>query len=260
MQQHLRQRQHDGRRHSGRRRALASAAGVAGLAVLSYAGYVATVWYRYGRTAREPAEPATDSLLDRFMSQYEVAERHATEVAAPAALTYAAARAMDINRAPLVRAIFALRTLPARLRGEATPREPRSLIDETQALGWRVLAEVPDRVLVMGAVTQPWRAAPVFRGLPPEEFASFAEPGYVKIIWTLEAEPLGASRSRFVTRTRVCTTDADARARFRRYWATVSAGVLLIRRSSLGLVKADAERRFRASITATAAPAAAALH
>ena len=44
------------------------------------------------------------------------------------------------------------------------------------AIGWGVLAEVPGREIVMGAVTQPWLADVVFRPIPPEEFASFHEP------------------------------------------------------------------------------------
>lgn len=225
-------------------------AGLAGLATMSYAGYVARTWRRYGRPAREGDTGHADELLDRFMPRYEVAERHEVRVEAPVAVTYAVARAMDINRAPLVRAVFAARELPARLLGRAehatAPAVPRSLVEQTLALGWRIVAEVPDRTLVVGAVTQPWQPSPVFRGLAPEEFAQFDEPGFVKIVWTLEAEPLGVASSRFRTRTRACTTDPSARQRFRRYWCTLSPGILLIRRQSLGLVKREAERLGRA--------------
>lgn len=182
------------------------------------------------------------SPLDPFMPTYDVAERHEIAVAAPAAITMAAARDMDIHRSPLVRVIFAIRTLPARVRG-VPPRIPASLLSETLALGWRVLAEEPDRAIVVGAVTQPWHANVSFRGLAPDAFAAFAEQGYAKIAWTLEAIPLGASRSRFRTETRVCTTDARSRRLFRRYWAVFSPGILLIRRASLRLVRAEAERR-----------------
>jgi hypothetical protein len=216
-------------------------AGGLALLTLPYLTYVAATWRRYGRAAVQPAAPS--SPLDRFMPAPEVAERHEVVVAAPAELTMAAARELDIFRSPLVSAVFAVRTLPARLRG-APARRPASLLTETLALGWRVLAEEPGRRIVVGAVTQPWHADVTFRGLPPEEFADFAEPGYAKIVWTLEAIPLTPSTSRFRTETRVVTTDARARARFRRYWAVCSPGILLIRRASLGLVKADAERRF----------------
>lgn len=188
--------------------------------------------------------PDGASPLDPFMPTYDVAERHEIAVAAPAGITMAAARDMDIYRSPLVRVIFAIRTLPGRLRG-VPPREPASLLSETLALGWRVLADQPGRTIVVGAVTQPWHANVTFRGLPPDAFVAFDEPGYAKIAWTLEAVPLGPSTSRFRTETRVSTTDARSRRLFRRYWVVFSPGILLIRRASLRLVKAEAERRFQ---------------
>jgi hypothetical protein len=91
-------------------------------------------------------------------------------------------------------------------------------------------------------VTQPWEADVVFGGLGPEAFTAFDTPGYVKIVWTLEVEPRGELASEFRTQTRVATTDAYARSRFRRYWAVFSPGILLIRLEGLRLVKAEAER------------------
>ena len=79
-----------------------------------------------------------------------------------------------------------------------------------------MLAEIPGREIVMGAVTQPWMANVVFRALPPDEFASFHEPDYVKIVWTLRADPRGPSESTFRTETRAVATDPGPRARFRR--------------------------------------------
>ena len=59
-------------------------------------------------------------------------------------------------------------------------------------------------------------------------------------------DPLDATASIFRTETRVVTTDPDARAKFRRYWAFASPGIILIRWASLGPLKAEAERRGRA--------------
>ena len=117
------------------------------------------------------------------------------------------------------------------------------------ALGGRtVLAQDAGREIVLGAVTQPWKGDVTFRALPPDEFAAFGEPGFAKIAWTIRVEPLGPAASRFYTETRVTTTDADARKRFRKYWTMVSPGVRLIRRESLRLVRTDAERRYRAGL------------
>jgi hypothetical protein len=106
-----------------------------------------------------------------------------------------------------------------------------------------VLAEVPGRELVLGAVTQPWQANVVFRALPPETFAAFNEPDYVKIAWTLRADPVDATHSTFRTETRAIATDPEAQRKFRRYWSFLSPGIIVIRWMSLGPLKADAERR-----------------
>jgi hypothetical protein len=79
----------------------------------------------------------------------------------------------------------------------------------------------------------------------PDEFEAFDEPGYVKIAWTLRADPIGAAKSVFRTETRVATTDPTSRVKFRRYWALLSPGIKMIRWISLGPLKTEAERRAR---------------
>jgi hypothetical protein len=112
-----------------------------------------------------------------------------------------------------------------------------------KAVRWGVLEEVPGREIVLGAVTQPWLGDVVFRSLPPDEFAAFREPGFVKIVVSFRADPQGADESIFRSETRVATTDPIARAKFRRYWSFVSPGIILIRWVSLPMVRAEAERR-----------------
>lgn len=217
------------------------AAGV-GFAAASYVAYVGYIWAHYGHV-RPPTRPEQqDALLDRFMPTYEVVERHQIRIDAPAEITFEAATEMDLQQSPIIRAIFRGREWIMRSH-PATPREPGSFIAQMRGIGWGVLAEVPGREIVMGAVTQPWMADVVFRPLPPEEFVAFHDPGYVKISWTLRADPVGPAESVFRTETRVVTTDPDARAKFRRYWSFVSPGVVLIRWASLAPLKANAERR-----------------
>jgi hypothetical protein len=143
---------------------------------------------------------------------------------------------------PLVRGVFRARELV--LGGEPDTRvHPEALFDQMQSIGWVVLAERPGRELVMGAATIPWHANPVFRSVPAGEFEAFREPGYVKIAWSLRAEPAGDYRSVFHTETRVSTTDSQAREQFRRYWSFVAPGVKLIRIAMLCPLKREAERR-----------------
>ena len=121
--------------------------------------------------------------------------------------------------------------------------EPPGIVATALRLGWGVLTDEAGREIVLGAVTRPWEPNPVFNDLLPRDFAGFMEPGFVKIAFTLKADPLPDGTSIFRTETRALATDVDARARFRRYWALVSPGVALIRRAMIDPVKREAERR-----------------
>ena len=218
----------------------------AGLATALYATHAGLTWLRYGHPPG-PAGDETDRLLDQFIPAYEVVERHHVRVAAPAKITLAAACDMDLAQSAIIRGVFRGRELI--LGGHPdNVRRPRTLLAWASGLGWAVLAEIPDREIVFGAVTRPWVANPVFRPVPPQEFAGFHEPGYAKIVWTLRADPISVTKSVARSETRVATTDPSASAAFRRYWSLVSPGVELIRWISLQLVKKEAERRMRTAM------------
>ena len=221
-----------------------------GVTAVTYGAVAAAAWYRYGHAAAPRLDEA-DPALDEFMPTYEVAERHHVRVLAAADLTMRAAAALNLRDSAIVSAIFRAREVMLGADPGAAA-QPAGLLDEVRALGWRVLHEEPGREIVMGAVTQPWQANVVFRGLSPEEFKAFDEPGYVKIAWTLRVEPIGASESIFRTETRVVTTDRTARSRFRWY-----LGPVLPRHRSHSLGDADAgetQRREPGARARSAAP------
>jgi hypothetical protein len=147
--------------------------GLAATAAVAAATYVACAgheWLRYGLPA-PPAPDEADELLDRFMPAYEVVERHHLPIDAPAHVTYDASINIDLQDSLIIDAIFRARELV--LNSADDPKAPSGgLVAVTKALGWRVLAEIPGREIVLGAVTQPWVPNPVFRGLPPAEFAA----------------------------------------------------------------------------------------
>ncbi len=226
---------------SSRIRPLQLLAAGLGLAAGAYAANAGLAWLRYGRIDRQRRGEA-DPLLDSFMPDYEVADRHHRRIKAPPDVTFSTAIETDPLRSVIIRGIFKARELA--LRGRPRPVVlPAGLIEQMRALGWGVLAEVPGREIVLGAATRPWQANPEFRALPPEDFAAFNQPDFVKIVWNLRADPVGASRSIFHTETRAIATDAGARSRFRRYWSAVLPGIIVIRHIALGLVKREAECR-----------------
>ena len=227
-------------RSSGLVRGLAAGASAA---AIGYAGLIAWHRSRYGKV-NHVAKPDTGHLLDRFVPNPEVMERHHIEIDAPAATTFATAREMRLLDSALVRAL--IKTREVVLGGTPDPRwHPAPLVPQMQSIGWVVLAERTDTEIVLGAVTMPWHADPAFRSIPPAEFLAFDEAGYVKIAWSLRVEPIDTCHCVFRTETRVCTTDSDARERFKRYWSFVAPGVELIRLALLRPLKREAERRTR---------------
>jgi hypothetical protein len=109
-------------------------------------------------------------------------------------------------------------------------------------LGWVLLEEQPNRELVAGAVTQPWKPVVTFRSVPAPEFTAFAEPDFAKIAWSIAVEP--ATRGSLVTlETRVLTTDPASRRRFRLYWLIFSPGIKLVRIFILALLRRELRPR-----------------
>jgi len=228
------------------------AAGAAATA-LGYAAFAGTAWARFGHATRARTPLEEDAALDGFMPLYDIVERHSIRVAAPAEITFGTARDIDLSDSFLVQAIFRGREL---MLG-ATPAptgvaEPPGIVATALRLGWGVLTDRAGREIVLAAVTRPWEPNPVFRDLLPRDFTAFVEPGYVKIAWTLRADPLPDGTSIFRTETRALATDVEARAKFRNYWAMVSPGIALIRRAMLEPIKREAERRAAAAIAGPA--------
>ena len=144
---------------------------------------------------------------------------------------------------PLVRTLFALRSMPARVRrGRGLPAEPRrSLAEQMVGFGFVPLAEDGHEV-VLGFVGQPWRltGGSMPRLASARAWLDFDEPGYVKAAMSFRAVADGSS-TKLETETRIHATDPTSRRRFGRYWLVIRPGSGLIRRSWLRAAKRRAE-------------------
>jgi hypothetical protein len=185
--------------------------------------------------------PSPESPAAPFIPRPYVTDRHEIVIAAPADLVFFDATRIDLGSLPLVRAIVTLRGW---LMGDTfePPRKPLGIVAETMVLGWGLLAHTPCRNIVMGAAARPWTRNVTFIPIPPTEFAAFAEPDYVKIVWTLEAHPVDREHTRFRTETRVEPTDAAARRKFFWYWMAFGVGIRVIRWSMLRELRRKALR------------------
>lgn len=211
------------------------------VAAASYAVYAGRTWLRYGKVAREQKEPP-DQFLEAFIPVFDVVDRHHVRVAAPPKLTMAAATRLDLDSSGLIRGIFKAR---ACLMGAAAAQSsgPRGLLAQAKSFGWGILAE-SENEFVLGAATKPWEPNPKFQAIPSDEFLSFNEPGFVKIVWTIRVDPDGDSRSVLRTETRAVATDAEARRKFRLYWSFLSPGIIVIRRVMLPAIRNEAQTRW----------------
>lgn len=222
------------------------AAATAAIGAVGYVAIATRAWRRFGQAPHAGTPDEQGSLLDAFMPHHDVVERHHIAVDAPASVTLESARSLDLAGACVTRALFKAREVI--LRAHAMPQPTGGLVSAMRQIGWGVLADGPGQEVVLGAVTRPWEPNPVFRSVPSAEFAAFSEPGFVKIAFTLRADPVGERASIFRTETRAVATDAEARRLFRRYWTLVSPGVALIRLAMLKPVKIAAERRAGAAV------------
>jgi hypothetical protein len=183
------------------------------------------------------------NAIDRYMPVSDIRECHDVDVHAPAWLVFDVAEHFDIEELLPVRAIFWLRM---KFFGLPYKRLGKSLVEATTELGWGRLSYMPQREIVMGAVTQPWVGDVKFRAIPHDRFEEFDEPDLVKIAWTLEAHGLGAAHTRFRSQTRVLATDSGARKKFATYWQKFGVGIVAIRYFVGTAIKREAERRFQA--------------
>jgi hypothetical protein len=106
------------------------------------------------------------------MAEYEVAERHRIRVSAPAEATFEAATSLNLEHSKIISGLFKTREFI--LGGQQSQHVvPKPLLAWAQALGWGILAQIPGREVVLGAVTKPWEPNVVFRPLRPEDFGLF---------------------------------------------------------------------------------------
>lgn len=196
---------------------------------------------------------AAELLMEQFLPSYDVAVAHADVFRAPPARCYATVSELDLCHAPFVRAALAVRALPQRVMGTvrapgtraaSSAAEPTFRLRAMVGLGWILLAETPGVEMVLGQVSRPWKADASSAGVPttPQEFTTFNEPGYAKIVTSLRVDHYGNASSILTVETRVATTDAVSRRRFRRYWLLIGPASSLIRRMSLRLLETELAR------------------
>jgi len=176
-------------------------------------------------------------LIDDYLPDFDVVERHGLVIRATPARVWDALRAADFGRSPLLATLLALRTLPSVLTAprrtlrRLRERRARPLtLDTFFSRGFVLLEERPDREILIrprGALLDGDRRSPPHRraAVPGRRWPR----AWRGVAWDFRAEPLPDGRVRLTTETRVRCADAATRRRFRAYWLLVRPGSGLIR-------------------------------
>ena len=186
-------------------------------------------------------------LIDEFLPQYDVVERHQIEVYAPAQPVYAAVRSLDLNGSEVVRWLFLLRSLPGLLGSCRIKNRGLGLtLDELLHNGFILLSEKPPQEIVLGVVGRFWTIAGELQHLKATEFLSFNKSGYAKAAWNFSLTEQG-NKTLLATETRVYCLDEASRQRFRMYWLLIRPFSGLIRREALRVTKQRVEKSMASS-------------
>ncbi|HEX8390934.1 MAG TPA: hypothetical protein VF665_01150 [Longimicrobium sp.] len=182
-------------------------------------------------------------LIDDFLPKADFSERHAVRTSASPAQAYAAVRRLDMSGSWIIRALFALRSLPGRLAGRKARGEAPlgTRMDGLLRGGFVLLAEDAPREIVLGLTGRFWKPAGDLRRVEADAFRAFNEPGMTVAAWNFAVLPAERG-SLIVTETRVRCTDPHALRMFGRYWRLVGPFSGLIRREMLRGIRNDAER------------------
>jgi hypothetical protein len=195
-------------------------------------------------------------LIDQFLPRFDETIVEHLVIGAPPAAVYRTVREMDFLsiHSPLMDAAMFVRMLPERIgrwiRRTPPPPPPPAMrladmfegrADPEILEGWVPLGEEPSRELVFGAAGKVWQPQIEWRRVPPDEFASFAEPGFAKIAAGFSIRSYGEGRALLSYEARTAGTDEESRRRFRRYWWLVRLFVGVIIRAALRTAKELAE-------------------
>ncbi|OPH51166.1 hypothetical protein BC351_35540 [Paenibacillus ferrarius] len=185
-------------------------------------------------------------MIDRYMPDYQFGERHEIVIHAEQEIVYRAIREVTATEIPLLRLLFAIRTLPSLLMGKRGKVLADTLpyVEEMERYGFLLLEEEQNLEFVVGVVGKFWR--PV-GNLPIKlksvvDFTKFIDSRYARSVMNFSVQHGELNGNTVLrTETRVQTIGSAAKVKFALYWAIIYPGSAYIRRMMLKAIKKRAE-------------------
>lgn len=159
--------------------------------------------------------------MDDFLPVFDFNECHELFVESSPQKVYHTFEQLDYSKSAVLNCLLFL-------RGIGSSKKLRSLFVP-------LFIDRPHRHLE-GLIGRPWtRSGGVVR-FNPEDFRSFNQPGYAKVVWEFTFESKGGG-CLIKTETRILCTDASSRWKFRCYWFFVRPLSGIVRRLILNMIR-----------------------
>lgn len=208
-----------------------------------YRALIGLTALRLRRGLTSSAWVSEPTLLDEIMPSFEENEVHDVYLDADPDDVEKALKAVTGRELRMLGPLVVLRELPGWLMGrrqksEGQRERNRPLFDDLVQAGFVQLDERPGREIVFGVIGRFWSLAgnkPIpFDGR--EEFCDWDRPDNALAVMNFLIRREGTG-SRLLTETRIRTTDAASRRKFKLYWRIIRWGSGAIRRSWLAAVR-----------------------
>jgi hypothetical protein len=197
--------------------------------------------------ATETRVTAPRTQLDEFVPVYQFSEFHSIRVAAPKEQVYRAIKSVTADDILFFRTLTWLRRFGRPLPESILNPGHQPIIDIATKTSFLVLAEEPNREIVLGTLVMAPRGWRPSAEATPERFKRFHAPGFALAAMNFRLEdaagatPAASKVTIVTTETRIYATDPSAGRRFARYWRVIYPGSALLRRMWLRAIAHRAE-------------------
>ncbi len=171
-------------------------------------------------------------LQDKYLPTFHFSEYHAKEVNASPAKLWPLIATMDFSGSWIIRILFRLRGLPARMMTMEGLNKGRFICLERKH----------EEEIIVGLIGQFWRPHGNLQLFKPDEFVTFQTAGFCKATWSFRLLPIDANRTKVETITRIYCTDARSHKKFAQYWLFIKPFSGLIRHEILRGIRNKAEQ------------------
>jgi hypothetical protein len=188
---------------------------------------------------------APSTRLDVIRPDYHFNERHIVRIHAPSAQVMEAVRKTTFGELPAYVALMRVRgaVMGKKVQDSSGIGQFKILDTMTDPDFGFLLLDQSEREIVMGMAGRPWADGRNANLTDATKYASFQEPGSVKVAFNLRVDDEGNGWSRITTETRIVGLDDSGRRTMARYWRMVVPGSGLIRRQWLDAIQNRAEGR-----------------